>query len=227
MPIHASETSVFATPPAACPATRRSPVRRRRGVHSIRVARSRGKNVQPRTWRCDLPAIAAGRPACSPRRWAHDRASTAGPRARGHLPRSRQPVRARRRRRRPEPRARRDRGPGRGERVRQDDAVAHSAGAGETLRRRGAGVRPSAGVLGCGVEEAPAQRTTGPAGPDGALNPRRSVYEAVAEGLRVHKFDGDERGAVADALSRAGLRPRNGSSCATRTSCPAASGSAW
>ena len=43
--------------------------------------------------------------------------------------------------------------------------------------------------------------------PTGALNPRRSVYEAVAEGLRVHKFDGDERGAVADALSRAGLRP--------------------
>jgi peptide/nickel transport system ATP-binding protein len=43
--------------------------------------------------------------------------------------------------------------------------------------------------------------------PTGALNPRRSVYEAVAEGLRVHRFDGDERGAVADALSRAGLRP--------------------
>jgi peptide/nickel transport system ATP-binding protein len=43
--------------------------------------------------------------------------------------------------------------------------------------------------------------------PSGALNPRRSVYEAVAEGLRVHRFDGDERAAVADALSRAGLRP--------------------
>lgn len=43
--------------------------------------------------------------------------------------------------------------------------------------------------------------------PTGALNPRRSVYEAVAEGLRVHRFDGDERAAVADALSRAGLRP--------------------
>lgn len=43
--------------------------------------------------------------------------------------------------------------------------------------------------------------------PTGALNPRRSVYEAVAEGLRVHRFDGDERAAVADALARAGLRP--------------------
>lgn len=43
--------------------------------------------------------------------------------------------------------------------------------------------------------------------PTGALNPRRSVYEAVAEGLRVHGYDGDERAAVASALSRAGLRP--------------------
>ncbi len=64
--------------------------------------------------------------------------------------------------------------------------------------------------------------------PTGALNPRRSVYEAVAEGLRVHKFDGDERGAVADALSRAYIcRPRSGSSFATRTSCPVGSGSVW
>ncbi len=31
-------------------------------------ARSRGKNVRPRTWRCDPLAITAGRPACSPRR---------------------------------------------------------------------------------------------------------------------------------------------------------------
>lgn len=43
--------------------------------------------------------------------------------------------------------------------------------------------------------------------PTGALNPRRSVYEAVAEGLRVHGFQGDEEAAVAAALSRAGLRP--------------------
>ncbi|WP_374118816.1 ABC transporter ATP-binding protein [Allokutzneria sp. A3M-2-11 16] len=43
--------------------------------------------------------------------------------------------------------------------------------------------------------------------PTGALNPRHSVYEAVAEGLRIHKVPGDERELVADALSRAGLRP--------------------
>src|SRR5215813_10710115 len=43
--------------------------------------------------------------------------------------------------------------------------------------------------------------------PTGALNPRQSVYEAVAEGLRIHKIPGDEETLVADALARAGLRP--------------------
>ena len=43
--------------------------------------------------------------------------------------------------------------------------------------------------------------------PTGALNPRHTVYEAVAEGLRIHRVPGDERALVAEALSRAGLRP--------------------
>jgi oligopeptide/dipeptide ABC transporter ATP-binding protein len=43
--------------------------------------------------------------------------------------------------------------------------------------------------------------------PSGALNPRHTVYEAVAEGLRIHKVPGNERDLVAEALSRAGLRP--------------------
>jgi peptide/nickel transport system ATP-binding protein len=43
--------------------------------------------------------------------------------------------------------------------------------------------------------------------PTGALNPRRTVYEAVAEGLRIHKVPGDEREQVARALSLAGMRP--------------------
>ncbi len=43
--------------------------------------------------------------------------------------------------------------------------------------------------------------------PSGSLNPRHTVYEAVAEGLRIHGYAGDERAAVSDALSRAGLRP--------------------
>ncbi len=43
--------------------------------------------------------------------------------------------------------------------------------------------------------------------PTGSLNPRHTVYEAVAEGLRVHRIAGDEQAAVADGLSRVGLRP--------------------
>ncbi|WP_232664030.1 ATP-binding cassette domain-containing protein [Pseudonocardia sp. TRM90224] len=43
--------------------------------------------------------------------------------------------------------------------------------------------------------------------PTGALNPRHSVYEAVAEGPRVHRLPGDEAAIVAAALEQAELRP--------------------
>ncbi|WP_158841656.1 nickel ABC transporter ATP-binding protein NikE [Saccharothrix deserti] len=43
--------------------------------------------------------------------------------------------------------------------------------------------------------------------PTSALNPRHSVYEAVAEGLRIHRIEGDEPTLVAEALSHAELRP--------------------
>jgi peptide/nickel transport system ATP-binding protein len=43
--------------------------------------------------------------------------------------------------------------------------------------------------------------------PTGALNPRQTIYEAVAEGLRVQKLAVDEEAKVVDALARAGLRP--------------------
>ena len=43
--------------------------------------------------------------------------------------------------------------------------------------------------------------------PSGSLNPRHTVYDAVAEGIRIHGGVVDEQAAVADALSRAGLRP--------------------
>ena len=43
--------------------------------------------------------------------------------------------------------------------------------------------------------------------PTGALNARQTLYEAVAEGLRVQKVRGNEEALVAEALSRAGLRP--------------------
>jgi oligopeptide/dipeptide ABC transporter ATP-binding protein len=43
--------------------------------------------------------------------------------------------------------------------------------------------------------------------PTGALNPRQTIYEIVAEGLRIRREKGDEAAKVADALGRAGLRP--------------------
>ena len=43
--------------------------------------------------------------------------------------------------------------------------------------------------------------------PTSALNPRHSVYESIAEGLRIHKVPGDERAHVAAALDAAELRP--------------------
>jgi oligopeptide/dipeptide ABC transporter ATP-binding protein len=43
--------------------------------------------------------------------------------------------------------------------------------------------------------------------PTGALNSRQTIYEAVAEGLRIQKAGGDEEARVAEALARAGLRP--------------------
>jgi peptide/nickel transport system ATP-binding protein len=43
--------------------------------------------------------------------------------------------------------------------------------------------------------------------PTGALNARQTLYEAVAEGIRIQGLEGDEERLVADALARAGLRP--------------------
>ncbi len=43
--------------------------------------------------------------------------------------------------------------------------------------------------------------------PTWSLNPRHTVYDSVAEGIRVHKIAGSEEELVSRALSRAGLRP--------------------
>ncbi len=43
--------------------------------------------------------------------------------------------------------------------------------------------------------------------PTGALNPRQTIYEIVAEGLRIRKESQNEAERVGRALSRAGLRP--------------------
>ncbi|QMU97174.1 ABC transporter ATP-binding protein [Microbacterium esteraromaticum] len=43
--------------------------------------------------------------------------------------------------------------------------------------------------------------------PSDALNPKHSVYESVAEGIRIHSLPGDERDRVSQALSQAELTP--------------------
>ena len=43
--------------------------------------------------------------------------------------------------------------------------------------------------------------------PSAALNPKLSVYESIAEGLRIHRYAGDETEAVAQALTDAELTP--------------------
>ena len=43
--------------------------------------------------------------------------------------------------------------------------------------------------------------------PTGSLNPRQSVYEAVAEALRIHGVRDDEPRRVAEAMASCGLRP--------------------
>ena len=64
--------------------------------------------------------------------------------------------------------------------------------------------------------------------PIGALNPRQTIYEAVAEGLRIQKLHGNEAARVAEALvargtAAAGAVLRR----STRTRCRAGSASAW
>jgi len=43
--------------------------------------------------------------------------------------------------------------------------------------------------------------------PSASLNPKHTVYEAVAEGIRIHRLPGDERDRVAAALTQAELTP--------------------
>lgn len=43
--------------------------------------------------------------------------------------------------------------------------------------------------------------------PSAALNPKHTVYESIAEGLRIHGFKGSERDKVAESLTRAELTP--------------------
>lgn len=46
-----------------------------------------------------------------------------------------------------------------------------------------------------------------PQDPAASLNPKRTVYESIAEGISIHKLGGDEYQRVAEALTRAELTP--------------------
>ena len=119
----------------------------------------------------------------------------------------------------------------RGERVRAVDHVSLSCGAGEivalvgqsgsgktTLARTILGLQPpTSGQVRYGGEPLPRTRA-GLKGyrrqvqfvlqdPSASLNPKHTVYEAVAEGIRIHRLPGDERERVAAALVRAELTP--------------------
>jgi oligopeptide/dipeptide ABC transporter ATP-binding protein len=93
-------------------------------------------------------------------------------------------------------------------------ALVGESGSGKTtLIRAIQGLQPTTG----GSIEFPGQPGTGQRlrrdvqmvfqDPTGALNPRQTVYEIVAEGLRMRRDRGDEATQVAEALGRAGLRP--------------------
>jgi peptide/nickel transport system ATP-binding protein len=99
-------------------------------------------------------------------------------------------------------------------------ALVGQSGSGKTtLARTLLGLQaPTAGVVRYGGEPLPASARGLRAyrrevqlvlqDPTGALNPRHSVYESVAEGIRVHGLGGpSERDLVAQALSHAELRP--------------------
>jgi peptide/nickel transport system ATP-binding protein len=97
-------------------------------------------------------------------------------------------------------------------------ALVGESGCGKsTLARTLLGLQqPNAGQVLVGGEPLPTSRSALKAyrrraqmvlqDPMGALNPRLTVYESVAEGLRIHRVDGEaER--VLGALARVGLRP--------------------
>ena len=92
-------------------------------------------------------------------------------------------------------------------------ALVGESGSGKTtLIRTIQGLQPvDAGVIEVGGEPATGRHRDGIQmvfqDPTGALNPRRTVYEAVAEGLRVHGRTAEEAARVDEALAMSGLRP--------------------
>ncbi len=155
-------------------------------------------------------------------------APCSAPRASTSLPRpARRPAGPRGGRGRPRHPPRRDRRAGRRVRLRQDDPGPHACSAWSADRGPGHLRRRARSTYSGRALKAYRKRVQLVLqDPSGSLNPRHTVYDAVAEGLRIHGY----------ARRRAGRRSpmpcpgpacarRSASSCATRTNCPAGSAS--
>ena len=125
-------------------------------------------------------------------------------------------ARPRRRRRQPRGPARRGGRPRRRVRLRQDDADPLACSASSRSRRDGhvrrtaCRLRRAAPSAGCAAGCRWSSRI-----PTGALNPRHTVYEAVAEGIRIHGVPGNEaRARRRRTRSRPGCGRPSGSSAA-------------
>ncbi len=101
----------------------------------------------------------------------------------------------------------RDRRTGRRVRLRQDDAGSRDPGPAAPGQRPGALRRPSLALLGTGAEGLPARGPAGPAGPDRCAEPAAHGVRGGRRGPAHPPVPGDEQTLVAEALSRAGLRP--------------------
>ena len=122
----------------------------------------------------------------------------------------------------------RDRRAGRRVRLRQDDAGPDHARPGAADRGAGPVSRASRWTTRTGALKAyRRRRAAGAAGPDRCAEPAADGLRGGRRGPADPPVPGNEETLVADALSRwPGCGRRSGSSCATRTSSPAASGSA-
>ena len=222
-----SATRRPASPRPGCPATRRTRASCRRAARSRRAARWRSTSARRPSRRCAASAPAARPPASGSARsvTAVSRSPTATSRpaaSRVEFTTRSGDGRTRARRRGPRPCAA-------GEIValvgesgsRQDDAGPHADRAASRRRRRGARRRRAAAATGARRCKAFRRRVQLVLqDPAGALNPRHTVYDSVAEGLRLHRLaDADPEGRTEERAGR--RRAVVGRAAAARGAVPA------
>ncbi len=95
---------------------------------------------------------------------------------------------------------------GRRVRLRQDHAGSHAPRSGAAVRRRGAYDGAGLGYRRARLRAYRREVQLVLQDPTGALNPRHTVYESVAEGLRVHKVVDRRRAAGTSVTGRPGRR---------------------